>query len=401
MDLLLGLTSVLFTCLFYLIVGIRWPGVAKILFVALAARIFLLIISFFITLPDSSADSQAFEIVAWRDLAKFGITYVFDSYKLPGVNFYSYVIAVPYSLFGRSALMIQSISLFFGMGVVFLSWLFAKKLFSDHVAIKVGWTVALFPTMILYSVLIMREIFICFFFLVAIFSVVNWVRTKNFVSFILVIFGFMVATLFHGGMIAGLMIFIVIFTFYNLKLFFKLIFNNRIRLFNLMFIILGLFAFYMYFSNNISIPKIGTFEQILDLDTLSKKPFYEGASSSFPMWVKTSLSGTEFILKIPIRAIYFIFSPFPWEMSKIIHLVGVFDGFLYMIMTFLIFQNRQIIWKDPALRIIFLMLLAYIAIFAIGTENSGTAVRHRIKFFIVMLFLAAQSMPKIIPFEKK
>ena len=401
MDLLLGLSSVLFTCLFYLIVGIRWPGVAKILFVALAARIFLLIISFFITLPDSSSDSQAFEIVAWRDLAKFGITYVFDSYNLPGVNFYSYVIAVPYSLFGRSALMIQSMSLFFGMGVVFLSWLFTKKLFNDRVAIKVGWVVALFPTMILYSVLMMREIFICFFFLVAIFGVINWVRTKSFISFILAIFGFFVAYFFHGGMVVGMMIFITIVTFYNLKLFFKLILNHRLRLFNLIFIVLGSIAFYMYFSNNISIPKIGTFEEILNLERLSKKPFYEGASSSFPMWVKTSLSGTEFILKIPIRAMYFIFSPFPWEMSKIIHIVGVFDGFLYMIMTFLIFQNRQIIWKDPALRIIFLMLLAYIAVFAIGTENSGTAIRHRVKFFFAMLFLAAQSMPKVISLGKK
>ena len=75
--------------------------------------------------------------------------------------------------------------------------------------------------------------------------------------------------------------------------------------------------------------------------------------------------------------------------------------FLYMIMTFLIFQNRQIIWKDPALRIIFLMLLAYIAVFAIGTENSGTAIRHRVKFFFAMLFLAAQSMPKVISLGKK
>ena len=99
--------------------------------------------------------------------------------------------------------MIQSMSLFFGMGVVFLSWLFAKKLFNDRVAIKVGWTVALFPSMILYSVLIMREMFICFFFLVAIFGVVNWVRTKNFVSFILAIISFMVITLFHGGMVVN------------------------------------------------------------------------------------------------------------------------------------------------------------------------------------------------------
>ena len=36
------------------------------------------------------------------------------------------MIAIPYSLFGRSLLMAQSLSLLFGLGAVFLGWLLAK-----------------------------------------------------------------------------------------------------------------------------------------------------------------------------------------------------------------------------------------------------------------------------------
>ena len=45
--------------------------------------------------------------------------------------------AIPYSLFGRSLLIIQSIGLLFGVGCVLLGWLLAKKIWDEHSATKV------------------------------------------------------------------------------------------------------------------------------------------------------------------------------------------------------------------------------------------------------------------------
>ena len=80
----------------------------------------------------------------------------------PSNQFISWLIFIPYSLFGRSIIMAQSISLFFGICNVYLGWTIAKKIWNEQAAIKVAWVLALFPSLILYSV-IMKEIYICFF----------------------------------------------------------------------------------------------------------------------------------------------------------------------------------------------------------------------------------------------
>ena len=121
--------------------------------------------------------------------------------------------------------------------------------------------------------------------------------------------------------------------------------------------------------------------------------------AAYPDWLKIE-SDIEFLYKSPVRAIYFVFSPFPWDVKKLSHLVGAFDSFLYMTLVYLIFRNRKTIWKDPALRIILLTLLCYFIIFGIGVSNFGTAIRHRIKFVVGLIILAGPLITKIF-FKKK
>ena len=76
--------------------------------------------------------------------------------------------------------------------------LLARKLWDDNTAKKVGWTLSLFPTLVLYSVLPLREVYACFFLLLAIFGVVNWVRDDSLKSIGLASFGFIGGTCFHA-----------------------------------------------------------------------------------------------------------------------------------------------------------------------------------------------------------
>ena len=151
---LLGTSSILIVCLIYILIALRLPNIANIIIVALIARILVLLISYSFSLPDTGADSNRFEVDAWSIVQHEYPNILFD---IPVFNskFYSFFISIPYSLFGRSILMAKSMSLFFGMGLVILSWLIAKKLFNNLVAKRVWWIVALFPTLILYSVITM------------------------------------------------------------------------------------------------------------------------------------------------------------------------------------------------------------------------------------------------------
>ena len=80
----------------------------------------------------------------------------------------------------------------------------------------------------------------------------------------------------------------------------------------------------------------------------------------------------------------------------IYNIFGFFDGLLYMALVYLIFKNRKVIWKDPALRIILIILVSYVFIFGIGTSNFGAGLRHRTKFVIELIILAAPLIPTFI-----
>ena len=76
------------------------------------------------------------------------------------------------------------------------------------------------------------------------------------------------------------------------------------------------------------------------------------------------------------------------------------DSFIHIFLIYLIFQNRKAIWADPALRIIFLILLAYLLVYGVAVGNFGTGIRHRAKFVFIFILLAAPLLPKFTFYRK-
>jgi hypothetical protein len=109
---------------------------------------------------------------------------------------------------------------------------------------------------------------------------------------------------------------------------------------------------------------------------------------------------TELLYKVPVRSIYFVFAPFPWDIKKTSHLIGLIDASFHMYLVFLIIKNRKTIWKDPSLRFISIILLFYILVFAVAVGNFGTAIRHRTKFVTIFLLLAAPLVKKFTLLKK-
>ena len=121
--------------------------------------------------------------------------------------------------------------------------------------------------------------------------------------------------------------------------------------------------------------------------------------AAFPEWTipKTQF---ELVYKAPIRLIYFIFSPFVWDMKKPAHLLGIFDGLFHIMLFVLLIKNFQAIWGNQTLRIILIILMAYLILFGLSTGNFGTGIRHRTKFIIALILMVAPWIPKLV-FKKK
>ena len=386
---LVGIFSIFFVFVFVIFIAIRWPGISHIIIVAFIIRIiFLLLGSHFIALPDSNLDANSFETRAWT-IAQAGFFNLSNYYVGPDSKFISFLIAIPYSIFGRSILMAKSISLFFGLSTVFLGWRLAGKIWDDDNAKKVAWIIALFPSLILYSVLTMREAYISFFILVGIYGAVIWAKTDSFKGILVSIVGFTAATFFHGASIIGAMSLLMIVGIASISRFFKSLFILKISPKILITLIITIIFLILYLTNQIYVPYIKDFQFMSDTDVLLRKSRTSVmGTAGYPEWT-IAKSAIELVYKLPIRAIYFILAPFPWDVKEIKHLIGMFDAFLYGYLIFLTWMNKKIIMNDPALLIIFLILISYIIVFAVGVGNFGTGIRHRSKFVIMFILLSA------------
>ena len=401
---LIGLISLLLVILIVCAVAKLQPHVASILYVSLGIRIFFLILGEYdiINLPDSDGDEILFDQKAyeWSSEGFFNAINHFPGYS---TLFLSWVVAIFYSLFGYSVLLAKSLGLLFSVGSVLMVWIITKKIWNLRTANKAGWVIALFPSMILYSVLFLREPYTCFFLLLALNSIVNWSRTKKFKYLIFAIISFIGASFFHGAMAIGLFALLMIVFLNAIKDILKTIKNFRISFKSIIIIFISIYCVSGIYIYRIAIPKIGT---IADKDFVVLKIIknrIENNSKGNAQYPDMLIPKTtnEVLYKAPLRLIYFTYAPFPWDVKKYNHLLGMLDGFLYIFLTYLMFCNRKNIWSDPALRIIFLIFLSYILTYGISVGNFGTGIRHRAKFAVMFIIFVAPLLPKFIFSIKK
>ena len=164
-----------------------------------------------------------------------------------------------------------------------------------------------------------------------------------------------------------------------------------------MIVLLSIIILQFFFSNKIYIPKIGYFKDLNLGYILSELSVRIIGDASYGSWAKiNSDSIIEVVYKLPIRIIYFLFSPFPWNVTKPTHLIGMLDGLLYIIIFYLIINNRKVIWNDPFLRLTFIILTCYLILFSLGVSNFGSGLRHRTKFVFEMILLIGPSIPRLV-----
>ncbi len=381
-----------------ILIGLRWPDISRILYVALSLRVLVILIGHYIVpLPDSTKDAAGLDDLAWS-YGKDGFLNALSNFNLNSRYFHSQIIGIFYSLFGRSILISQSLSLIIGLGIIFLAWFYAKKIWDDLTAKKIAWILAIFPSQILYSVLPLKDIYMSFFLLIAMIGIFHWVKEESYKYLFVASAGFILATLFHGALVLGLIVFLSLIVLINFKNFFKSIRLLHLNISALIISILSIYILQIFFLNKIYIPKIGYFEDInysLILNELNARMIGESSYGNWAIITGKSSIG-EVFYKIILRMFYFLFSPFPWNIEKLSHIIGMIDGFVYLIIFYFILLNLKNIWKDPFLKIILIILICYIFIFALGVSNFGSALRHRTKFIVEMLILAGPLIPTFV-----
>lgn len=357
----------------------------KILFLSFFIRlIFTLIHTYAFRLPDSYADAVGFERLAWN-LAESWLNGSITP-NIGGSDIYSVLVAPVYYFFGRQPLLIQFINVILGVLIVLmvykLTFLITESMRSAYIA---SFIAAVFPTMNLYSAIILRENFVVFFSVLSVYYFIKWMKEPLSKYIIFSFIPLLIGSLLHNGVVFIGAVYLFFYFIYDPRN--K---NYSFTIQSVFGLVLGVFAAVFFY--NFMMSKLPS-----DISMVFSPEYLGGVAASRAAGRTMYLQGmqpgsfVDLIIQTPIRIVYFLFSPFPWMIGSFNDLFALLDAFLYFILSIYSYKTlKDIKIENKALALsLFLIIIILVSVFAWGTSNFGTALRHRHK--IVWLFISIAS----------
>lgn len=326
---------------------------------------------------------------------------LFENFQT-GAYFYSWLISFPYRLFGEDMVMIRSFNALLSCAALFMSYDLSKSLFGSRTAYKAGLFLAVFPALIRFAgPFASRESLFVFLLLAAVSSIYAYYSGKGFLHLACALACIIFATIVHTS---AFMLFVLLLL---------VLLNNssadrgmKMIAGGLGFGLIGVVVAIM-FGGGIGTEKLYLDRGGLSLETMNwiseasadgRAAYLQGFTFNNP--VLTALF-------LPVRAAFFLYAPFIWMIRNMLDVFGCVDGCLYILLTVCALRNvRDILrCKNSKTRnqqfVLYLgiTLLCMLAMFAIGTSNYGTALRHRAK--LAMLFVLIGGSRLDWPFHLK
>jgi hypothetical protein len=399
---MLEIIFILFLVGFIIWLAKKHKEIAWAIAIAFVLRISATLINLYVvTLPDGGIDATGFEYHAWY-WGKDGLIVATSHFFEKGAPwFYSNLASLVYAIFGRSPLILSSLSVIAGVYCVVLAWKLSIQVWGSHSVAKISaWLVALYPILILYSSLTMREVFITLLLLYGMLHVVLWLKTKKLINALFALIVFFLQIIFHPGMaMAGILFLGLLFIYYNKVFIARFKTNSSLDMQSLLIISSCLFFglwIYLY-GSSLSFP----YYSWLRLDNLINRAnsMYIG-DAAYPSWLMGE-SVFQFVLLLVPKFFYFIFSPFPWDITKFKHLLGLLDGVVYIMLFFSIYSHRKYIKSNHQALLLLVFIIFLTLIFSIAVGNFGTGIRHRSKLLPIIVVIAAPFIYRVLFLRRK
>jgi hypothetical protein len=389
------LSNLLVVFNFLLFVFLLIPVVVKnknakfLIFIFLCLRMFLLYLDYYgkdiANVLHSGGDSERFY--------EWGVVISKNLSMMKEISYTKYTdfLGILYWIIGDQRFFSQFINVILGMWSIFVFYkildLFKLKNTTKLLFLALY---GFYPQNIIFSSILLREALIQFFFIYSILFFTKWLMLNDKIHIFKTLVFIVISSFFHPGMILGLLVYSFVFLFLDVKKY-KFIFSFKRKL--LLVLCCGLaFAFITY---NLSM-LTGKLAFLALQENSSLIENYQ-SSSAAEKGGATYLSNfqinsvTDLIFLTPLRLIYFIFSPMPYDIRGFGDIAAiVLDSSFFYFLIYLIIRSRKIINRNTfkVFPKIFFILFLFVSLgFAIGTENSGTAMRHRAKIFPALIMV--------------
>jgi hypothetical protein len=373
--------------------GRRMPRSLAIVFLtAFVIRLGALGISLVVPLPDSDADSIVFQRRAevlvdssWGRVAADVLNLAPDPTHGAFSNTYSGVLASVYRITGSTnSILAGVLNVAAGTVIVAITALIAMRLGGERSALRAAWITAVFPALVLYSVVEMREALTVLALVAGCHFAVDWMRRDRWRSLVYATLWVLGGSLMHSGLIAALFALGVT----ALVRAMRAAGRSRRRALAAVAVVAAVGAFMA--GSGVGLDKITGFslQDVADLQAL--------ASRGNTAYLHGFVPGNYFDLvwQTPVRAVFFLFGPLALisPLRNPGYLLLIVDGLMYVALIALIARRWRTIRRSPGALLLAFMALCLIGMFAIGVSNFGTAFRHRQK--IVALLIVLASLPR-------
>lgn len=297
-------------------------------------------------------------------------------------DFYTHIVAVMYYIFGINDHLMYLFSYIMSQ----LAFIYVYKIaFAVSRDANISSTAAiifyLWPMEMIFSVAYLREMTIQFVFAVSFYYFTRYLFQKNLLYYgIACLLSFLCAQI-HSGMIAVLAAYIALLFFYNSR-------TGKLKITPVKVCFVLLVCVLLYGSGllNSGLSRFSSVENLSDAYAMA-----EVEASSTYISSPGSLWGA--ILQTPIRLFYFVTAPWPWHIRSFGTLISyILDGVLRLYVVREIYKSYHFLKRTHSVNkdlfvAIFIVWVLTELIFSWGTNNFGTAMRHRLKVFPIEIVL--------------
>lgn len=375
-----------------LLVGARYRFLVGWMVAGWTLRVALLVLGYsgLMSLPYVGADGAAFteRALTYSEYPLFELLGMLD-YR--SAHSYSVLGALLYKTFGFSELILPSLNLLLGVANTAFGAVIAYRLFGRKAASTAAMLICLYPFTAINSVAAVREELSIFFFLAGLFILVGWIKAGRRFNLILSLPFLVFAAFVHPGWVAAILGLVIYFVWS--------LFRDAIQMKGgagraglsvaMGVVMVGACAVILW--NGVELGKGVEISSDLDsiADTVAARFQRDPTGgSAFPAFVAVGDPFTQPWL-IPLRVVYFLYSPFPWDVRSAVHLLGLFAGVLYAFLTFRAYKSYRGLKQHRRVLVLHSMLVMLTLMFALGVTNSGTAIRHKAKFYILLVVAAS------------
>lgn len=324
--------------------------------------------------PFSGEDTENFHAAAIAFLSENG----------PIKTNYTYVLAAIYRVFGSyGRFAAQFLNVLMSFGTVLLScWALRMMEIPRKWRMIAVSVVAFMPVTVCLSGILLRESWIQFFLMFSVCCFIRWYLRGGVWNEVACMGGTFAAMLMHAGCVGALAVYMFGFLVCRTWK------TDGVRTYVLTVCVMVLFLLPMLVFPELLLAKfVNAADSGLDIVPVV-------AGSTYLLWMQKLGVGLRMLLS-PVRMFYLLFSPLPFDWRGLSD-VAVFciDSLVYIVLVVLMFRPPLLGGAAQLKRFLGYAVLVLTFVFALGTTNAGTAVRHRAKFLPVLVLAAAYPAKK-------